>query len=287
MIPVSPADLALKIAEQEEYLLELEQLSEEEIKDKKEGGESGEKAKGDEGKMGSTETKEQNRRNQIKGLEQKITQMSSGQKETLAADTVSDMMGAMSGLSGMDAISTGSLEAFTGNMNGAVAGNAAGMGGLGGVGFGAGGGGSGRFYGGGGLGTIGSGGGGKGYGNGEGNTGTRRARKPRMIAMTPKVDGGNLPREVIRRVIMSRAGAYQNCYEKELTAKRNLSGKIEMMIKISGSGKVLLAKVHNSTMNNSKVEKCISRNIKRLKFPKPKNGKMVKVRYPFRFKSGG
>ena len=105
--------------------------------------------------------------------------------------------------------------------------------------------------------------------------------------LAPKVDSGNLPKSVIRRVIQSRAGAYQNCYERQLQVKRDLNGKIEMSIKISGRGKVLLARVLNSTMNSPPVEQCIAKNIRKLKFPAPKNGKKVIVRYPFRFQSGG
>ena len=166
-----------------------------------------------------------------------------------------------------------------------------GVGGLGSVGTGAGGGGDGvGSFGLGGLSTVGGGGGGRGgrgYGSGAANVGKRRVRRPKIIPLAAKVDGGNLPKEVIRRVIMSRAGAYQNCYERQLQVKRDLNGKIEMKIIISGQGKVLQSAVAKSTMNNPKVERCIAGNIKKLRFPAPKNGKMVIVRYPFRFKSGG
>jgi hypothetical protein len=60
-----------------------------------------------------------------------------------------------------------------------------------------------------------------------------------------------------------------------------------MLIKISGKGVVILSKVASSSMNSPKVENCIRKNIQKLRFPAPKNGKMVIVRYPFRFKSGG
>ena len=69
--------------------------------------------------------------------------------------------------------------------------------------------------------------------------------------------------------------------------KRDLNGKIEMLIKISGKGVVILFKVASSSMNSPKVENCIRKNIQKLRFSAPKNGKMVIVRYPFRFKSGG
>ena len=66
-----------------------------------------------------------------------------------------------------------------------------------------------------------------------------------------------------------------------------MNGKIEVKIMISGTGNVILSTINSTSMNNPTVENCIVRQIKKLKFPAPKNGKRVKVRYPFRFKSGG
>lgn len=287
MIPPAPADLSLSILENQQRFLEVMLEAEEEIKEKKPGGDEGEKAAKSEGKMGSEQSTDQDKRFQNKGLESKIAQMSKSEKSDLAASTVAEMTGSLAGLMGSAPIAMGSIDAFQGNITGASVGAAAGLGGLGGVGSGIGGGGQGLF--GVGLSTAGSGGGsgGNGYGAGEGKTGSRRARKPRVIPMNAKVDGGNLPKEVVRRVIMSRAGAYQNCYERQLVAKRNLSGKIEVLIRISNNGRVLLSKVASTTMNNRKVERCITKVIKLLRFPRPKNGKPVKVRYPFRFKPGG
>ena len=100
------------------------------------------------------------------------------------------------------------------------------------------------------------------------------------------VAGGNLNKESIRRVIMSRAGAYQNCYEQQFASKKDLHGKIEFKIMISGVGNVILSAIHSTSLNNPTVEKCIGRQIKKLKFPAPKHGKRTMIRYPLHFKSG-
>jgi TonB family protein len=90
---------------------------------------------------------------------------------------------------------------------------------------------------------------------------------------------------VIKRVVLTRKGAYQNCYERQLQAKRDLNGTISVAVMVSGTnGKVLLARVVRTSMNNTAVENCLVGQIKKLRFPAPKNGKTVKFTYPFRFK---
>ena len=95
---------------------------------------------------------------------------------------------------------------------------------------------------------------------------------------------GNLPRDVIQRIIMSRIDAYQNCYGRQLVSKKDLNGTIKILIKIDGKGRTLVIRIHSDTMNNSAVQHCIITQIKRLKFPPPKDGKLVVIHYPFRLK---
>ena len=105
-----------------------------------------------------------------------------------------------------------------------------------------------------------------------------------LVAMQAKVDGSSLSKNVIRRVVMTRADDYRKCYEKELASKKNQNDEIEVKIMISSRGRVLMAGINSTTMNNPSVESCIVTHIKQLRFPAPKNGKTVKVYYPFRFK---
>jgi len=110
-------------------------------------------------------------------------------------------------------------------------------------------------------------------------------RKPKLIAMDVIDDNSNFPKPVIRRVILSRKGAYQNCYEQQLQHKPDLNGQISINLKVSGtSGNVLVAKVVGTTMNSPPVEQCILGHIRKLRFPAPKNGKTVIFTYPFRFR---
>jgi hypothetical protein len=294
LIPQSPASLELDRLDALNRFIEFQLEVEEKIEEKKPGEDGAKKAEKAEGQMGEKDSIEQDQKYQVKGTETGDASVIAARKQEVAQTVVSEIFSSIdSGLLSGDqsAVALGALEGFQGNMNGATAGASFGVGGLGSVGTGAGGGGDGvGTFGLGGLSTVGGGGGGgggKGYGSGAARLGTKTRRKPKIIALSAKVDGGNLPKEVIRRVIMSRAPAYQNCYERQLQVKRDLSGKIVMKIKISGKGKVLLAKVASTTMNSPQVENCIVGNIRKLSFPAPKNGKMVNVSYPFRFKSGG
>lgn len=296
MIPQSPEDLALdQLAALEKYVtitLEAEERIEKK-EEKKESGSAGSKrAAGTEGAMGKREVADVNKKFQVKGTDTGDPTVISGRKQELAQNTVNEIFASIdSGLldGTQSAIALGALEGFVGNQNGAVVGNAFGMGGLGGVGTGAGGGGDSlTSFGLGGLSTVGGGGGGggsgNGYGKGAGDVGGRAVRTPKVIPMDATIEDGNLPKDVIKRVIMTRKGAYQNCYEKQLQLKKDLNGKISILIMVSGSqGNVMLAKLADSSMNNPAVENCIITNIKMLRFPTPKNGKNSRFTYPFRF----
>ena len=293
LIPVSPDSLDLDRLESIDRFIQITLDAEEKIEEKKKDGGSGaKKAAKSEGQMGKKDTPEVDKKYQVKGTETGDPEVIRARKQAVAQAMVDDIFSAVdSGLldGSQSAVALGALEGFNGSFRGAEAGNAFGMGGLGSVGTGMGGGGDGQAsFGLGGLSTVGGGGGGRGrgrgYGNGAANLGSRRAKKPKVILMNAKVERGSLPREVIRRVIQSRAGGYQNCYERQLQAKRDLNGKIEVKITIAKTGRVLMVKVSNSTMHSPPVENCVLKQLKMLRFPSPENGKPVIVSYPFRFK---
>jgi hypothetical protein len=275
--------------------LEVEEEKEKEKeKDKKQGAKGAQKAAGEEGQIGKKEETATDKRFQIKGIDTGDPSVIRGRKEALAQAVSDEIFNAVndSGLLSGDssAIAMGALEGFNGNRHSAEVGNSFGAGGLGGVGTGIGGGGTSETsFGLGGLSTVGGGfgkGNGKdGYGSGVADTGSRKAQKPKVIAMEAEIEKGSLPRDVIRRIIQSRQGAYQNCYEKQIQIKKDLNGTIRVLLKISGTGQVLLAKVDESDMNSPPVEQCIVKQLQLLKFPAPENAGIVVVRYPFKFKA--
>jgi len=174
---------------------------------------------------------------------------------------------------GMDAFMT------TGDGEATVVGH--GFGGLGLAGTGRGGGGLGGP--GAKIGGLKTGRGGKGRGGRPGVKKKKAKVKPKLKLAAPKA--GNFCKAAdIRKVVGKRAGALRNCYERQLLADPKLAGKIIMKWKIMLDGSVKDEGVKNTTMNNAKVERCLARVLKRMRFVKPDGGICV-VEYPFTFVS--
>jgi hypothetical protein len=141
-----------------------------------------------------------------------------------------------------------------------------------GGGFGSGSGGpGGRGLGGPGKGGL---GGGEGEGTGEGEK---------------KIGGGGVAKsgqglspEQIRRVVLSRQGAFQACYELALSKDPDAKGGVTVAFSVSPGGSVASASVASSSLGNPRVEGCMLRQFNRLKFPtadKPTNAS-----FPFLFR---
>ena len=69
----------------------------------------------------------------------------------------------------------------------------------------------------------------------------------------------------IREVVQKRANALRNCYEQQLLANPDLSGKIIVFWKIGLDGKVTDASIKSTTMNNARVESCLTQTVRRLR----------------------
>ena len=87
----------------------------------------------------------------------------------------------------------------------------------------------------------------------------------------------------IDKVVRSHGGQIRACYSRELERTPGLEGQITIKWTINAKGNVTSAKVHKTTMNNSRVEDCIVREVQRMKFPKPEGGNKAVVKYPFGF----
>jgi hypothetical protein len=253
------------------------------LRQKDEGG--GKKDKGDEGKVGKTEAK------------QKDTEIA-GEARGAIATKVRGMglLGALAGGDTLrDALNVTSVGNLLSGLNSARTELGAGSGGRGLRGIGAGGGGdsTGALFGGGGLGTgMGSGsgsGGGRGTGGaggrGNGNGAGRGEAKVQLTPGTPQVSG-YLSAEQINRVVRANQAALRYCYESEVQRQRSLKGKVMIQWRVDRAGAVPSARVTSSTLNNSTVEGCIVRQVKKWRFPKPDGGE-VSVIYPFIFGVGG
>lgn len=136
----------------------------------------------------------------------------------------------------------------------------------------------------GGVGTIGAGGASsyKQYGAlttgsvGTGNVGT--------LEEEADIEGG-LDRDVISQYINGQIGHIRYCYERQLSAKPDLYGKIKVQFTIGSTGSVVQSKIGSSTLQDAIVEGCILKRVASWVFPTPKGGTTVLVSYPFLFKS--
>ncbi len=95
----------------------------------------------------------------------------------------------------------------------------------------------------------------------------------------PKAWGKN----EIRSVIRSNQSKFKYCYEKELLKKSNLRGRIVVSSQIHQKGTTAKVGVRSSSIKDSKVENCILRVFRRMRFPAPPGGGMVRVNYPLVF----
>jgi len=147
-----------------------------------------------------------------------------------------------------------------------------------GGGFGSGTGGpGGRGLGGNGKGGLG-GGDGSGAGNGPGGGEHKVAGKDSPPA------GQGLSQEQIRRVVLSRMGAFQACYEIASAHDPTLKGSVGVSFSIGPGGSVSNASLSGSSLSNPRVEGCILRQFNRLQFPSA--DKPTGAGFSFAFKPG-
>jgi hypothetical protein len=250
----------------------------------------GKKIKGDEGKLGKNgDAKETHQTGEIKaGLGGMAEALSSdvGDEVKKTLGTISSVADALGGLRSNDIVlGAGSGTGLHGS------GNAGGGTAEGGVPFGSGtldtgwgpgrGGGFGAGSGGpGGRGLGGNGKGGLGGGEGTGNGGDGE----RKVAGAQKAAAGQgLSPAQIQRVVMSRMGAFQACFEMASAHDPTLKGNVGIAFSISPGGDVSAASVSGSSLKNPRVEGCMLRTFQRLHFPaadKPTN-----AAFPFAFRA--
>jgi hypothetical protein len=239
---------------------------------------SGKKAGGDEGKFGAkdSEIPESKTSKRDGEMVQEIDVKNIGANEALKTTLLAG--GPMKAI-------FGDQQGFDDKLNVAISGEGGdliigrGAGGMGmrGDGRGGGGDGDGRIAA---LGEIDTGGG--------VSAGGRIKKKTRTKRPPPKFEPGNpvagdfCDKANLRRVVNAKSNAIRYCFEKELQADPGLSGKIVAQWKVGLDGAVMSASTASSTMKNKKVEGCINRVIKRMRFQKPSGGICV-INYPFVF----
>jgi hypothetical protein len=107
-----------------------------------------------------------------------------------------------------------------------------------------------------------------------------------VATMSEPIILGNLDRSLIDEVIQRHMNQIRYCYQRELTRNNTLAGKITIKLTIAKDGTVASARTKSTSMNDAALESCIEGRFMKMQFPKPKNGGIVIVAYPFLFSPG-
>jgi hypothetical protein len=110
--------------------------------------------------------------------------------------------------------------------------------------------------------------------------------KEKSVRITPSANfdmegSGKLDRDVVKKYIRKQLAKIRWCYQKAFQKNPNLEGDLTVSFIISPTGSVMSAKVVSSTLEDKDLEGCIERKILTWRFPAPKGGGIVKVKYPF------
>ena len=98
---------------------------------------------------------------------------------------------------------------------------------------------------------------------------------------------GGLDVATIQRVVRRSHSRIQHCYRSlGLKDKPQLKGTVKVSWTITSKGNVGLVQIMTSTLNHAATETCLTKAIRRLRFPRPK-GAMPYITYPFHFKPKG
>ncbi len=291
-------------------LVEQEKLDEQKTADDLASGGEGKRAEKEEGQMGKDTAQPANKHWSLAGpADTKDPKLAREKALREAADW---------GMIGLLAMDRGAVNAPTaawgddtaigkdaanhlGQMWGAEAGDAWGLGGLGLSGAGEGGGGIYKGIGLDKIGTLGHGGGciempGKpcGIGFGPGGEGIGHGSKlprdhtPKALPIREsKVEvNGRLPPEVIQRIVRQNFGRFRNCYESSLRTNPSLTGRVAVKFVIGRDGSVMMASDGGSDLPDQGVVQCVTRGFQNLSFPSPEGG-VVTVVYPLVFSPAG
>jgi len=117
-------------------------------------------------------------------------------------------------------------------------------------------------------------------------SGVKRTASIRLVKREVEVRGGLDP-AVIRQIIEERLVEVKYCYENALLSQSSLEGKISASWTIKADGTVSELKSESDEIKQNILHPCINDQIRKWKFPTPKGGGVVHVKYPFLFSPVG
>jgi TonB family protein len=90
-----------------------------------------------------------------------------------------------------------------------------------------------------------------------------------------------IDKEVIRRVVRAHINEVRHCYNQGLVRDPNLMGRVAVQFTIGATGRVPVAVIHESSVKDRNVARCIAKAVQRWRFPRPRTAGHVMVTYPF------
>jgi TonB family protein len=109
---------------------------------------------------------------------------------------------------------------------------------------------------------------------------------PQILQGQATVDG-SLDKDIVRRIVRAHINEVRACHNAGLTMNPRLAGRVVVDFTITGTGKVAVVTVAETTVADTKVGECIAKAVKRWTFPKPPDGGNVTVNYPFSLSPSG
>ena len=119
---------------------------------------------------------------------------------------------------------------------------------------------------------------GKGFGRGRGGGSGVNISMPSNPVVSAGLTAGEIS-SVIRRNL----NQIRHCYERLLQRRPGVVGKAKTKFIINPNGRVGSARILSSNISDNQFRNCLTRTIKKWKFPKPRNNSSVDVNYPFAF----
>lgn len=114
------------------------------------------------------------------------------------------------------------------------------------------------------------------------------SRTPSIALARKEVEvRGALDPAVIRQIIEERLPEIRYCYETALLKQTDLAGKISASWTIQPNGSVANIQSASDEIQQSVLHSCVKERITKWKFPTPKGGGLVHVKYPFLFNPVG
>jgi len=87
------------------------------------------------------------------------------------------------------------------------------------------------------------------------------------IATTPQADPNADAEQTVRNTIKLSLSAFEACYQNSLRRDSRIKGRIVVSVDVDPNGKVVSAKVDETTIKDNGVVNCITARLKALRFP--------------------